>query len=115
MRESGCKRNVFHLLSDPRFELIRHDVTLPLRVEVDEIDNLACPASPVHYQHEPVHTTRTAVLGTLNMVDLARQLNAKVLQVSTSEVYGGLAVRSTTFATCKGTNMRRRNAVCMRK
>ncbi|WP_420477304.1 UDP-glucuronic acid decarboxylase family protein [Noviherbaspirillum sp. ST9] len=85
---TGNKRNVAHLLSDPRFELIRHDITLPLRVEADEIYNLACPASPVHYQRTPMQTTRTSVLGALNVLDLARQCNAKVLQASTSEVYG---------------------------
>lgn len=85
---TGSKRNVAHLLSDPRFELIRHDITLPLQVEADEIYNLACPASPVHYQHDPMQTTRTSVLGALNVLALARRLNAKVLQASTSEVYG---------------------------
>ncbi|HYC43460.1 MAG TPA: UDP-glucuronic acid decarboxylase family protein [Noviherbaspirillum sp.] len=85
---TGSKQNVAHLLQDPRFELIRQDVTLPLRVEVDEIYNLACPASPVHYQDDPMQTTRTNVLGALNVLDLARQCNARVLQASTSEVYG---------------------------
>lgn len=85
---TGSKRNVAHLLSDPRFEVIRHDITLPLEVEADEIYNLACPASPVHYQHDPMQTTRTSVLGALNVLALARQSGAKVLQASTSEVYG---------------------------
>ncbi len=85
---TGRKRNVAHLLSNPRFELLRHDVTLPLQMEVDEIWNLACPASPVHYQHDPIHTTKTSVLGALNLLGLAKRLNAKILQASTSEVYG---------------------------
>lgn len=85
---TGSKQNVAHLLADPRFELIRQDVTLPLRVEVDEIYNLACPASPIHYQDDPMQTTRTSVIGALNVLDLARQCNARVLQASTSEVYG---------------------------
>jgi len=85
---SGDLRNVTHLLAGPRFTLIEHDVTLPLQVDVDEIYNLACPASPVHYQRDPVRTTRTSVLGALNMLDLAKATGAKVLQTSTSEVYG---------------------------
>jgi UDP-glucuronate decarboxylase len=85
---TGSKRNIAHLMSDPRFELMRHDITLPLRVEADDIYNLACPASPVHYQRSPMQTTRTSVLGALNVLDLARQCNARVLQASTSEVYG---------------------------
>jgi UDP-glucuronate decarboxylase len=85
---TGSTRNVAHLLPDPRFELIRQDVTQPLRVEVDEIYNLACPASPIHYQYDPVQTTRTSVLGALNVLDLAKQCDARVLQASTSEVYG---------------------------
>ncbi|HYD63702.1 MAG TPA: UDP-glucuronic acid decarboxylase family protein [Noviherbaspirillum sp.] len=85
---TGRKRNVAHLLSDPHFELFRHDVTLPLQMEVDEIWNLACPASPVHYQHDPIHTTKTSVLGALNLLGLAKRLDAKILQASTSEVYG---------------------------
>jgi UDP-glucuronate decarboxylase len=86
--QTGSRRNILHLLRHPRFELLRHDVTLPLTVEVDDIYNLACPASPVHYQHDPVQTTRTSVLGTLNMLELARRLKARFLQASTSEVYG---------------------------
>jgi UDP-glucuronate decarboxylase len=85
---TGRKDNIAHLLGRPNFEAMRHDVTVPLQVEVDEIYNLACPASPVHYQNDPVQTTRTSVLGALNMLDLARRLGAKVLQASTSEVYG---------------------------
>jgi len=85
---TGRKRNVAHLVSDPNFELQRHDVTLPLQVEVDEIYNLACPASPIHYQHDPIQTTRTSVLGALNLLGLATRLKAKIMQASTSEVYG---------------------------
>lgn len=85
---TGAKRNVEHLLGSPRFELMRHDVTFPLYVEVDEIYNLACPASPVHYQHDPVQTTKTSVHGAINMLGLAKRVGAKILQASTSEVYG---------------------------
>jgi UDP-glucuronate decarboxylase len=85
---TGTKDNVRHLLGHPRFELMRHDVTFPLYVEVDEIYNLACPASPVHYQHDPVQTTKTSVHGAINMLGLAKRLKAKILQASTSEVYG---------------------------
>ena len=85
---TGAKRNVEHLLGHPRFELMRHDVTFPLYVEVDEIYNLACPASPIHYQHDPVQTTKTSVHGAINMLGLAKRLGAKILQASTSEVYG---------------------------
>ena len=85
---TGTRANVAHLLSNPRFELMRHDVTFPLYVEVDEIYNLACPASPVHYQHDPVQTTKTSVHGAINMLGLAKRLRAKILQASTSEVYG---------------------------
>lgn len=85
---TGSKRNVAHLLGKPNFELMRHDVTFPLYVEVDEIYNLACPASPVHYQHDPVQTTKTSVHGAINMLGLAKRLRARVLQASTSEVYG---------------------------
>jgi len=89
---TGTKRNIEHLLGDPSFELLRHDVTFPLFVEVDEIYNLACPASPVHYQHDPVQTTKTSVHGAINMLGLAKRLKAKILQASTSEVYGDPAV-----------------------
>jgi UDP-glucuronate decarboxylase len=85
---TGQKRNVENLLSNPKFELIRHDITFPLYVEVDEIYNLACPASPIHYQHDPVQTTKTSINGAINMLGLAKRVNAKILQASTSEVYG---------------------------
>ena len=85
---TGSKQNIAHLLSDPHFELMRHDVTFPLYVEVDEIYNLACPASPVHYQFDPVQTTKTSVHGAINMLGLARRVKARILQASTSEVYG---------------------------
>jgi UDP-glucuronate decarboxylase len=85
---TGVKDNVAHLMDNPRFEVMRHDVTFPLYVEVDEIYNLACPASPVHYQHDPVQTTKTSVHGAINMLGLAKRLRAKVFQASTSEVYG---------------------------
>jgi UDP-glucuronate decarboxylase len=85
---TGSKKNIEHLLSHPRFELMRHDVTFPLYVEVDEIYNLACPASPVHYQWDPVQTTKTSVHGAINMLGLAKRVKAKILQASTSEVYG---------------------------
>jgi UDP-glucuronate decarboxylase len=85
---TGLKRNVSHLLLNPGFELLRHDVTFPLYVEVDQIYNLACPASPVHYQHDPVQTTKTSVHGAINMLGLAKRVGAKILQASTSEVYG---------------------------
>ena len=85
---TGTKRNVEHLLDHPRFELMRHDVTFPLYVEVDQIFNLACPASPVHYQRNPVQTTKTSVHGAINMLGLAKRVGATILQASTSEVYG---------------------------
>ena len=85
---SGIKGNIAHLMGNPRFELMRHDVTSPLYVEVDEIYNLACPASPIHYQLDPVQTTKTSVQGAINMLGLAKRTKAKVLQASTSEVYG---------------------------
>lgn len=84
----GSKRNIEHLFANPRFESIRHDVTQPIHLEVDEIYNFACPASPIHYQHNPVHTTKTCVMGAINMLDLARNVKAKIIQASTSEVYG---------------------------
>ena len=89
---TGNKSNIIHLLDNPRFELMRHDVTFPLYVEVDEIYNLACPASPIHYQHDPVQTTKTSVHGAINMLGLAKRVDAKILQASTSEVYGDPAV-----------------------
>ena len=85
---TGGRKNIAHLLPHPNFELLRHDVTFPLFVEVDEIYNLACPASPIHYQHDPVQTTKTSVHGAINMLGLAKRLGAKILQASTSEVYG---------------------------
>jgi UDP-glucuronate decarboxylase len=85
---SGSKDNVVHLLSNPHFELLRHDVTFPLYVEVDEIYNLACPASPIHYQRDPVQTTKTSVHGAINLLGLAKRTKAKIFQASTSEVYG---------------------------
>jgi UDP-glucuronate decarboxylase len=85
---TGSKENISHLLGDPRFEVIRHDVTFPLYVEVDAIYNLASPASPIHYQHDPVQTTKTNVMGAINMLGLAKRLRVPILQASTSEVYG---------------------------
>jgi UDP-glucuronate decarboxylase len=85
---TGTRRNIHHLLGSPNFELLRHDVTFPLFVEVDEIFNLACPASPIHYQFDPVQTTKTSVHGAINMLGLAKRVKAKILQASTSEVYG---------------------------
>lgn len=85
---TGTKANIAHLLSSPNFEVLRHDVTFPLYVEVDEIYNLACPASPIHYQFDPVQTTKTSVHGAINMLGLAKRVKAKILQASTSEVYG---------------------------
>jgi UDP-glucuronate decarboxylase len=93
---TGSKRNIIHLLANPYFELIRHDITFPLYLEVDEIYNLACPASPVHYQNDPVQTTKVNVHGSINMLGLAKRLNAKILQASTSEVYGDPAVHPQT-------------------
>jgi UDP-glucuronate decarboxylase len=93
---SSTRHNVAHLLDNPRMELLRHDVTFPLYVEVDEIFNLACPASPVHYQFDPVQTTKTNVIGAINMLGLAKRLKVKVLQASTSEVYGDPAVHPQT-------------------
>ena len=85
---TGRRGNVEQLLDNPRFEILRHDITFPLFVEVDEIYNLACPASPIHYQHDPVQTTKTSVIGAINMLGLAKRLGAKIFQASTSEVYG---------------------------
>jgi UDP-glucuronate decarboxylase len=85
---TGTRRNVEHLLGHPRFELIRHDVTFPIYLEVDQIFNLACPASPIHYQRDPVQTTKTSVHGAINMLGLAKRVKAKILQTSTSEIYG---------------------------
>src|SRR5579863_7528659 len=85
---TGSKDNIAALIPDPHFELLRHDVTFPLFVEVDEIYNLACPASPIHYQHDPVQTTKTSVHGAINMLGLAKRLRSRIFQASTSEVYG---------------------------
>jgi len=93
---SGTKDNIAHLIGNPRFELLRHDVTFPLYVEVDEIYNLACPASPVHYQYDPVQTTKTSVHGAINMLGLAKRTRAKILHASTSEVYGNPTVHPQT-------------------
>jgi UDP-glucuronate decarboxylase len=95
---TGTRRNVHHLLDDPHFELARHDVCFPLYVEVDEIYNLACPASPIHYQFDPVQTTKTSVHGAINMLGLAKRVKAKILQASTSEVYGDPTVHPQTEA-----------------
>jgi UDP-glucuronate decarboxylase len=95
---TGTKDNVLHLLDNPHFELMRHDVTFPLYVEVDEIYNLACPASPIHYQHDPVQTTKTSVHGAINMLGLAKRTGAKIMQASTSEVYGDPEVHPQTEA-----------------
>jgi UDP-glucuronate decarboxylase len=93
---TGTKQNIAHLRDHPNFEFLRHDVTFPLYVEVDEIYNLACPASPIHYQHDPVQTTKTSVHGAINMLGLAKRLGCKILQASTSEVYGDPAVHPQT-------------------
>ena len=85
---TGSKDNIIHLLDNPYFELIRHDITMPFFIEVDEIYNLACPASPIHYQYNPIKTIKTSVMGAVNMLGLAKRINAKILQASTSEVYG---------------------------
>jgi UDP-glucuronate decarboxylase len=93
---TGSKRNIEHLHAHPRFEFIRHDVTFPLYLEVDEIYNLACPASPIHYQHDPVQTTKTSVHGAINMLGLAKRLRCRIFQASTSEVYGDPSVHPQT-------------------
>ena len=93
---SGTKDNIAHLIGNPRFELLRHDVTFPLYVEVDEIYNLACPASPIHYQYDPVQTTKTSVHGAINMLGLAKRTKAKILHASTSEIYGDPTVHPQT-------------------
>ncbi len=95
---TGTKRNIIHLLNDPYFEFIRHDITFPLYLEVDEIYNLACPASPIHYQNDPVQTTKVNVHGSINMLGLAKRLRARILQASTSEVYGDPIVHPQTEA-----------------
>jgi UDP-glucuronate decarboxylase len=93
---TGARRNIEHLLEHKRFELIRHDVTFPIYLEIDQIYNLACPASPIHYQHDPVQTTKTSVHGAINMLGLAKRVKAKILQASTSEVYGDPSVHPQT-------------------
>ena len=93
---TGTKRNIEPLIGHPRFELLRHDVTFPLYIEVDEIYNLACPASPIHYQHDPVQTTKTSVHGAINMLGLAKRLRCRIFQASTSEVYGDPAIHPQT-------------------
>ncbi len=93
---TGRKDNITHLIGNPHFELLRHDITFPLYVEVDEIYNLACPASPVHYQFDPVQTTKTSVIGAINMLGLAKRVGARILQASTSEVYGDPTVHPQT-------------------
>jgi UDP-glucuronate decarboxylase len=93
---TGRKQNIAHLLKEPNFEFVRHDVTFPLYVEVDQIFNLACPASPIHYQHDPVQTTKTSVHGAINMLGLAKRLRARIFQASTSEVYGDPVVHPQT-------------------
>ena len=95
---TGSKRNIEHLHGHPRFEFMRHDVTFPLYLEVDEIYNLACPASPIHYQHDPVQTTKTSVHGAINMLGLAKRLRCRIFQASTSEVYGDPSVHPQTEA-----------------
>ena len=95
---TGTKQNVEHLHSHPRFEFMRHDITFPLYIEVDQIYNLACPASPIHYQHDPVQTTKTSVHGAINMLGLAKRLRSRILQASTSEVYGDPVVHPQTEA-----------------
>ena len=93
---TGARRNIEHLIGEKRFELIRHDVTFPIYLEIDQIYNLACPASPIHYQHDPVQTTKTSVHGAINMLGLAKRVRAKILQASTSEVYGDPTVHPQT-------------------
>src|SRR6202022_1082733 len=101
---TGRKENISHLVGNPCFELLRHDVTFPLYVEVDEIYNLACPASPVHYQRDPVQTTKTSVHGAINMLGLAKRLKIKILQASTSEVYGDPEVHPQPESYCGNVN-----------
>ena len=95
---TGSKSNIIHLMDSHRFELVRHDITEPILLEVDRIYNLACPASPVHYQYNPVKTTKTSVMGTINMLGLAKRVKARILQASTSEVYGDPSVHPQTEA-----------------
>ena len=111
---TGARRNIEHLLDHKHFEVIRHDVTFPLYVEVDEIYNLACPASPIHYQHDPVQTTKTSVHGAINMLGLAKRLRAKILQASTSEVYGD-PERSSAAGGLLGARQPGRSALLLRR
>ena len=101
---TGSKKNIQHLLSNPNFEMIRHDITIPLYIEVDEIYNLACPASPVYYQYDPVQTIKTSVHGAINMLGLAKRLKAKILQASTSEIYGDPQVHPQVESYCGHVN-----------
>ena len=101
---TGSKRNILHLLKNPYFELLRHDITFPLYVEVDDIYNLACPASPIHYQNDPVQTTKVNVHGSINILGLAKRLKAKILQSSTSEVYGNPTVHPQPETYCGSVN-----------
>jgi UDP-glucuronate decarboxylase len=101
---TGNRRNVAHLLGNKDFEVLRHDITFPLYVEVDEIYNLACPASPVHYQFNPAQTTKTSVIGAINMLGLAKRLHIPILQASTSEVYGDPAVHPQPETYCGNVN-----------
>jgi UDP-glucuronate decarboxylase len=101
---TGRRANIFHLLDDPHFETMRHDITFPLYLEIDEIYNLACPASPIHYRFDPVQTTKTSVIGAINMLGLAKRTKAKVLQASTSEVYGNPEVHPQTEDYCGRVN-----------
>jgi len=101
---TGRKENILHLMDRPNFEVMRHDITFPLYVEVDEIYNLACPASPVHYQYDPVQTTKVSVLGSINMLGLAKRVGALILQASTSEIYGDPAIHPQTEDYCGNVN-----------
>jgi len=101
---TGSKRNIRHLLGHPKFEFMRHDITFPLYVEVDEIYNLACPASPIHYQFDPVQTTKTSVMGAINMLGLAKRVKARILHASTSEVYGDPKVHPQPESYCGSVN-----------
>ena len=101
---TGTKKNIVHLMGNPRFELLRHDVTFPLYVEVDEIYNLACPASPIHYQNDPVQTTKVNVHGSINMLGLAKRVRARILQASTSEVYGNPSIHPQVESYCGNVN-----------
>ena len=101
---TGRRENIAHLMANPRFEVMRHDITFPLYIEVDEIYNLACPASPVHYQYDPVQTTKVSVIGAINMLGLAKRTGARILQASTSEIYGEPEVHPQTEEYCGNVN-----------